>query len=122
VLANISNIGWFGETIAVAQHLHISRLRSLELQRPMLRATNTGATVVIDHRGRVTHELAPHTQGVLQAQVEGRAGLTPFVRWAAVAGLWPLWVLGALVVAGFVWRRARALSGPPGSAGPAAPA
>ena len=48
VFANLSNIGWFGETIAVAQHLNISRLRSLELQRPMLRATNTGATAVID--------------------------------------------------------------------------
>ena len=43
MLANLSNIGWFGETIAVGQHLQISRLRSLELQRPMLRATNTGA-------------------------------------------------------------------------------
>lgn len=126
ILANLSNIGWFGETIAVAQHLQISRVRSLELQRPMLRATNTGATVVIDHRGRVTHELAPHTRGVLQARVEGREGLTPFVRWAAAFGLWPLWLLGGVVVAGFAWRRARALSArpadPPGSGDPAAPA
>ena len=59
IFANISNIGWFGETIAVDQHLNISRLRALEFQRPMLRATNTGATVVIDHTGRVTHALAP---------------------------------------------------------------
>ena len=49
IFANISNIGWFGDTIAVAQHLQISRMRTLEFQRPMLRATNTGATVVIDH-------------------------------------------------------------------------
>ena len=41
MLANLSNIGWFGETIAVDQHLQISRMRALELQRPMLRATNT---------------------------------------------------------------------------------
>ncbi len=126
MLANLSNIGWFGQTIAVGQHLQISRLRTLELQRPMLRATNTGATVVIDHRGRVTHELAPHTRGVLEARVEGREGLTPFVRWAAAFGLWPLWLLGALVVAAFAWRRARALSArpaaPPGSGDPAAPA
>ena len=57
ILANISNIGWFGRTIAVEQHLRISRMRSLELQRPMIRATNTGATAVIDHRG-VVHPLA----------------------------------------------------------------
>ncbi len=97
VLANVSNIGWFGDTIAVAQHLNISRLRTLELQRPMLRATNTGATAVIDHRGRVSAQLAPFTRGMLDATVEGRAGLTPYARWAAAAGLWPLVALSALV-------------------------
>ena len=97
LLANISNIAWFGDTIAIDQHLHISRLRSLELQRPMLRATNTGATAVIDHRGVVTALLPPHTRGVLRAQVEGRRGVTPFAAWASRLGLWPL-VLGALAV------------------------
>ena len=98
VLANVGNIGWFGNTIAVPQHLLVSRLRSLELQRPMLRATNTGATAVIDHRGVVTAQLPPFTRGVLEATVQGRTGLTPFARWAAVAGLWPLWALAALAL------------------------
>jgi apolipoprotein N-acyltransferase len=104
ILANVGNIGWFGDTIAVAQHLQISRLRSLELQRPMLRATNTGATAVIDHRGVVTAQLAPFTRGVLTATVQGREGLTPFARWSAVAGLWPLWALAAL---GLAWPAGR---------------
>ena len=94
ILANVSNIGWFGETIAVGQHLNISRLRALELQRPMLRATNTGATVVIDHHGVVTHALEPYTQGVLEATVQGRTGITPFAWWAARAGLWLPALLG----------------------------
>ena len=104
ILANVSNIGWFGDTIAVAQHLQISRLRSLEFQRPMLRATNTGATAVIDPRGVVTAQLAPFTRGVLDATVQGRHGLTPFARWSAAAGLWPLWALAAL---GLTWPRTR---------------
>jgi apolipoprotein N-acyltransferase len=99
MFANISNIGWFGDTIAVPQHLNISRLRSLEFQRPMLRATNTGATAVIDHRGQVTAMLPPHTQGVLRARVQGRSGLTPFARWSAAAGLWPPALLALLWVA-----------------------
>ena len=74
-----------------------SRLRTLELQRPMLRATNTGATAVIDHRGVPTAQLAPHTQGVLAARVEGRTGVTPFAWWAARWGLWPL-LLAAIAV------------------------
>jgi apolipoprotein N-acyltransferase len=108
IFANVSNIGWFGDTIAVDQHLHISRMRALEFQRPMLRATNTGATAVIDHRGRVTHALEPFTRGVLAAEVQGREGLTPYARWVARYGLWPLWaaVAAALVATAFARRRA----------------
>ncbi len=102
MLANISNIGWFGDTIAVPQHLLISRMRSLELQRPMLRATNTGATAVVDHLGRVTAALTPFTRGVLLASVQGRDGLTPYVRWVATTGLWP-WLIAALLALG--WPR-----------------
>ncbi|MFM2065863.1 MAG: hypothetical protein RLZZ584_772 [Pseudomonadota bacterium] len=99
VLANLSNIGWFGQSVAVQQHLHISRLRALELQRPMLRATNTGATVVIDHLGMVTHAIEPHTRGVLTGLVQGRSGNTPFASWAARWGLWPLWGLALAILA-----------------------
>ena len=106
ILANVGNIGWFGDTIAVPQHLQISRLRSLELQRPTLRATNTGATAVIDHRGRVTAQLPPFTRAVLTSTVQGRQGLTPFARWSATAGAWPLGALGplwAVAVLGLAW-------------------
>ncbi len=99
VLVNLSNIGWFGDTVAIDQHLQISRLRALELGRPMLRATNTGATAAIDHRGVVTHQLPRLTRDRLVAQVQGREGLTPYARWASRWGLWPLWGLCLGVVA-----------------------
>ncbi|HEY2928745.1 apolipoprotein N-acyltransferase [Piscinibacter sp.] len=99
MFANISNIGWFGDTIAIGQHLQISRARALEFQRPMLRATNTGATVVIDHRGQVTHGLRAHTRGVLEAAVQGRDGLTPFAWWASRYSLLPLLVFAVAVLA-----------------------
>ncbi len=111
VFANLSNIGWFGDTVAVPQHLNISRMRTLEFERPMLRSTNTGATAVVDHRGRVTHALAPYTRGVLEASVEGREGLTPFARWAAAAGLWPPFAAALAVVA---WAALRARRRPRG--------
>lgn len=96
ILVNVSNIAWFGDTIAVPQHLAISRMRSLELQRPILRSTNTGATAVVDHRGVVVALLRPFTRGVLESQVQGRVGRTPYARWAAAAGLWPLAAVAAL--------------------------
>jgi apolipoprotein N-acyltransferase len=110
MMVNISNIAWFGNTIAIDQHLNISRMRALEFERPMVRATNTGATVIIDHRGRVTHLLPRHTRGVLVGTVEGRSGITPYAWWAARFGLWPWWVLvGATVLiaarARFHWAR-----------------
>lgn len=108
VFVNLSNIGWFGNTIAIDQHLQISRMRALEFSRPMIRATNTGATVIIDHQGRVTHALPRHTRGALVGEVEGRNGITPFAWWSARFGLWPLWALG-LAIAGLalIFRRSR---------------
>jgi apolipoprotein N-acyltransferase len=107
VFVNVSNIGWFGDTVAIDQHLAISRMRALEFDRPVVRATNTGATAIVDHRGRVTHLLARHTRGVLVGEVQGRSGLTPFARWSARWGLLPLWALGLLPVAVLAWRRWR---------------
>ena len=103
VFANLSNIAWFGPSAIDEQHRTISRMRTLEFQVPMLRATNTGATAVIDHRGRVTARLAPYTRGVLQGRVQGREGVTPYARWAALAGLWPLFLGALAVVLAGVW-------------------
>ncbi|HMQ72379.1 MAG: apolipoprotein N-acyltransferase [Rhodoferax sp.] len=108
MLVNLSNIAWFGRTIAVPQHLAISRLRSLELQRPMLRATNTGATAIVDHRGVVVAQLTAHERGVLRGQVQGREGTTPFAWWASRGGLWPLFAAALLGLAvARPWRRGR---------------
>ncbi len=107
VLVNVGNIGWFGNTVAIDQHLLISRMRTLEFERPMLRATNTGATVIIDHTGAVRAELPRHTRGVLVGEVQGRTGTTPFAWWVARFGLWPLWLLAIAIV--FVAARARSV-------------
>jgi len=98
ILVNVSNLAWFGESVAIHQHLQIARMRSLEFQVPSLRATNTGATVVIDAQGRVTAALPPNTRGVLQATVQGRSGVTPFAWWAGRWGLWPLLAVAVLLV------------------------
>lgn len=106
VFVNLSNIAWFGNTVAIDQHLHISRMRALEFARPMVRATNTGATAFIDHQGRVSAALPRHTRGVLEGEVAGRHGITPYAAWMARLGLWPLW-LGALGLVAWHWQRSR---------------
>ena len=45
------------------------------------------------------------TSGVLEAEVEGRSGSTPYARWLAACGLWPLWVLAITVLGLAGWRK-----------------
>jgi apolipoprotein N-acyltransferase len=79
ILLNMSNIAWFGDSLALPQHLQISQMRALETGRPMLRATNTGMTAVIDPKGRVVAQLRPLVRDSLVASVQGYDGATPYV-------------------------------------------
>lgn len=100
VFVNVSNLAWFGTVMVQDQHLQFSQMRALEFQRPVARSTNTGATAVVDHRGRITARLPPLQRGVLEASVDGRSGTTPYARWLAALGLWPLWGIALLTLMG----------------------
>lgn len=95
VLLNMSNLSWYGQSTAIPQHLQISRMRTLETGRPMLRSTNDGATAFIDHRGQIKQVLPFYTEGVLTATVRGTTGMTPYIRFGNYAFL----VLGGLALA-----------------------
>ncbi len=107
ILVNISNLGWFGEHLAMDQHLQIARMRALEFDRPFLLATNTGHTAIVNRLGQVTSAAPAHTAVALQGLVQGRTGLTPYASWIARFGLWPLWAgaLGIVLVALLLRRR-----------------
>jgi apolipoprotein N-acyltransferase len=81
LLVNVSNVAWFGRSIAPQQHLQISQTRALETGRYMLRATNTGMTAIIDQRGKVQHAAPEFTTAVVSGDVQGFTGTTPYVRW-----------------------------------------
>ena len=102
MMLNVSNIAWFGDSIALPQHLQISQMRSLETRRPMLRATNTGATAVVDARGHVQAQLQPYTRGVLSAQVQGMTGYTPYILFGNT-----LVLTAALLLLGGIWFKWR---------------
>lgn len=87
ILANVSNVAWFGRSIAPRQHLQIAQMRALETGRYMLRATNTGMTAVIAPDGRVEAVAPEFTQAVITHEVAGMRGTTPYVRWGNYAAL-----------------------------------
>lgn len=80
ILANFSNLGWFGDSWALRQHWEMSRMRAMETSRPMLRATNTGITGAIDPHGLPIATLPVLRPGVLDVQIQGQTGLTPYAR------------------------------------------
>ncbi|RXZ44656.1 apolipoprotein N-acyltransferase [Crenobacter cavernae] len=103
MLANVSNLAWFGKSNAMSQHLQLSQARALETGRPMLRATNTGMTAIIGPDGRIDAVAAPDTEQVLTGQVQGYGGDTPYMR----VGNMPVLLGAALLalIAGLIGRR-----------------
>jgi apolipoprotein N-acyltransferase len=92
LFVNVTNDAWYGRSIGALQHNQIAAMRALELGRPMLRATNTGITSAIGHDGRIIAQLPWFEQGILETEVAGRQGETPYVRMGdglvvALAGL-----------------------------------
>jgi apolipoprotein N-acyltransferase len=80
LLVNVTNDAWFGDSTAPHQHVDISRMRSLESGRPMLRATNDGVTALIAEDGTMIASLPQFRPGVLTGSVVPRTGLTPYLR------------------------------------------
>jgi len=102
VLLNVSNIAWFGDTIALPQHLQISQMRTLETGRPMLRATNTGATAIINAQGQVVAVLPAFERATLSGQVQGMQGQTPYILFG---NFLPVGLACSLLL--LLWLRAR---------------
>lgn len=105
ILANFSNLGWFGDTWALRQHWQMARMRTIETARPMLRATNTGISGAIGVNGESLGQLSSARSGVLDLSVQGHEGLTPYARGGNIPIL--LICLFTLVVCGLRIPRRR---------------
>ena len=79
-LINISNDAWFGVTSGPLQHLNLASYRAIERSTPLLRATPTGVSAIIDDHGRMADSahLGLGKSGVIDAQIPGRGQVTPF--------------------------------------------
>ncbi|TMH11118.1 MAG: apolipoprotein N-acyltransferase, partial [Betaproteobacteria bacterium] len=105
LMVNVTNDAWYGHSLAAEQHDQIAAMRALETARPMLRATNTGITSIIDHHGVESARLPWFTRGVLEGTIAGRQGVTPYVRFgdALVVAL----ALLIIAITLFVTRRSQ---------------
>ncbi|MEM9703221.1 MAG: apolipoprotein N-acyltransferase, partial [Planctomycetota bacterium] len=67
VLAVLSNDGWFNDSAEQEQHLAVSLFRAVETRTPLVRASNTGVSAVIDGDG------VPRTPAAFLERLEDRS-------------------------------------------------
>ena len=101
---NPSNDAWFGRW-GPPQHLAQARLRAAEEGIPVLRATPTGISAVIDGRGNLVRSLPWRTAGVIDAVLPPAANSPPV--FARFGNLIPLLLGFLLVFGGIVLGRKR---------------
>lgn len=93
-LLTISNDAWFGTSAGPLQHLQMVQMRALENGRWFMRATNTGVTAIIDHKGRIVKRAPQFERTVLRGDIQARVGNTPFM----LMGNYPILIIVALLL------------------------
>jgi len=90
LLVIVTNDAWFGNTSAPYLHAEIARIRAIENQIPIVRAANTGISMILDKYGRVKKKIGFGKQGWLVDRVKARSGSTlyskigSFINWGFV--------------------------------------
>ena len=69
-IINISNDTWFGNSIGPYHHLYIARVRALENNKWIIRATNDGFSAVISNKGTIVSLLDKGVSGVLNSSID----------------------------------------------------
>ncbi|MGZ8135909.1 MAG: apolipoprotein N-acyltransferase, partial [Methylococcaceae bacterium] len=80
-LVNVTNDGWFGDSIEPHQHLQMARMRAMETGRFLLRATNSGATAIIAPDGKIIKQAPLFTTTTLTEIITPMGGMTPYAQW-----------------------------------------
>jgi apolipoprotein N-acyltransferase len=100
---NPSNDAWFGRW-GPPQHLAQARLRAAEEGIPVIRATPTGISAVVDAHGLIVRSLPWRQVGVIDAMLPAPTSPTLFARFGNVI---PLLLGFLLMISGIVLGRTR---------------
>lgn len=115
VMFNITDDSWYGNTVEPLEHLALATFRSIEHRRPLVRATNTGISAIVDPAGRISQSIGQWTKGVLIGEVPIMQGRTLY----SVIGDW--FGYGCIILALVVIGRAYRLSAKTGESKKTAP-
>ncbi len=107
LMANVSNMGWFGSSNAMNIQLQHSQTRAMENGRYMVRATNNGITAVINNKGSVVAMIPRDINQTLIATIYGYTGETPYMKMGGslpIIGILTIFIT-MLTITGIVVRR-----------------
>jgi len=79
-LVNVTNDGWFGDSIEPHQHMQMARMRAMETGRFLLRSTNTGTTAVVSPTGAIINQAPLFQETALTGMITPMGGMTPYAR------------------------------------------
>ena len=106
ILVNITNDAWFGRdepwwsrTAALYQHPAHLVMRAIENRVGVARSANTGISMILDPRGRITQRTTLFEPAVMVGEVETADGRTLYSRWGDLVG----WLSALAALAGIVW-------------------
>ena len=99
-LINITNDSWFGNTGAPEQHAAMAVIRAVEHRRWLIRAANSGVSLIADPWGRVTRRSGLFRQEFITGEYAPRSGMTFYTRY----GDWIIWISMILIILGFTLR------------------
>ncbi len=103
-LINVSEDSWFGNSLAPHQRLQMARFRSRESERPMIRASNSGLSSLIDWQGKIEAIAPQFAQSVVTATIQPRSGVTPYVMFGDHP---PLLFTALLLLLGLLFGKAK---------------
>lgn len=94
LLVVVNDDAWFGESLALGQHLQMAQVRAKEFQRDVIFASNTGISAIIDSNADIKATAPINKQDIISDTVISKSGKTPLMRW----GYWPIFLIIMLLI------------------------
>lgn len=79
-ILHLTNDAWFGTSVGPYQHFQIARMRAIEEGMPVVRASNSGISGVIDPYGRILKKIELGEIGTLEVALPQPLSSPPFSR------------------------------------------
>ena len=90
-ILNVTNDAWYGDTPGPYQHLAHARLTAVALGLPLVRAANSGISIVTDSAGRDVARIGLGERGTIAAALPAPGGQTVFAQYGSLV----FWLMSA---------------------------